>query len=251
MPLLTGNKPALAAGRRRAETAVVIAALATLPVVMLEAQGFVHWGIDAADWGIWLVFIGALTYNVATTARPLEYLRRNPLDLLIVAVSFPVLPSALALSRLLRVVRLARVVFVAGRALPGIRVIFGRRELIAVAALCAFMVLAAASAIALLEPETVDGDLSSALWWALVTITTVGYGDIAPTTPAARLVAVVLMICGLGLISTLSASIAAFFVGQQRQAATEEVYERLLKTAEKLEATAQNISEQIARNPGD
>lgn len=51
-----------------------------------------------------------------------------------------------------------------------------------------------------------------ALWWAIVTITTVGYGDRYPTTTEGRVVATVLMIAGVGLFGTLSAYLAKWFI---------------------------------------
>lgn len=55
-------------------------------------------------------------------------------------------------------------------------------------------------------------DFDDALWWAIVTITTVGYGDKYPVTPEGRAVAVFLMIIGITLFSMLTAGIAAYFV---------------------------------------
>ena len=51
-----------------------------------------------------------------------------------------------------------------------------------------------------------------ALWWSFVTTTTVGYGDISPTTSLGRIIAVVLMIVGIGFIGMLTGTIATFFI---------------------------------------
>lgn len=58
----------------------------------------------------------------------------------------------------------------------------------------------------------------TALWWAVVTTTTVGYGDYAPVTPVGRLIAMCVMIVGIGLIGTVSATVAAWFVNRPKVA---------------------------------
>ena len=60
------------------------------------------------------------------------------------------------------------------------------------------------------EPDVKN--FSDGLWWALVTITTVGYGDITPMTSIGRLVASALMFLGLGLIASLTAVISVKFI---------------------------------------
>jgi voltage-gated potassium channel len=66
-----------------------------------------------------------------------------------------------------------------------------------------------------------------ALWWAIVTVTTVGYGDKYPVSAAGRGVAVVLMFTGIGLVGVLSATVASYFVGQRAEADMSELHRRL------------------------
>lgn len=63
----------------------------------------------------------------------------------------------------------------------------------------------------------------NALWWALVTVTTVGYGDFFPHTEGGRIVAVVLMLVGIGLIGTLTATVASVFVKEHTDATKAEM----------------------------
>jgi voltage-gated potassium channel len=64
---------------------------------------------------------------------------------------------------------------------------------------------------------------SGALWWAIVTVTTVGYGDRFPVSGAGRAVAVVLMLVGIGLIGVLTATVASVFVKEHTDANKEEI----------------------------
>lgn len=57
-----------------------------------------------------------------------------------------------------------------------------------------------------------DMKFADALWWSIVTLTTVGYGDISPATLGGRLVGVTIMVTGIGFLGTLTATIASIFV---------------------------------------
>ncbi|HXQ43739.1 MAG TPA: potassium channel family protein [Acidimicrobiales bacterium] len=96
-----------------------------------------------------------------------------------------------------------------------------------------FRVLIAAAAtlflgawLVLLFEENAPGsnihDYPQALWWAIVTVTTVGYGDRFPVTDGGRTVAVVLMLVGIGLIGVLTATVASVFIKEHTDANKEE-----------------------------
>ena len=78
------------------------------------------------------------------------------------------------------------------------------------------------------------------IWWALVTITTVGYGDITPLTTLGRVVAGFLMLLGLGLIATITAIVSAKFIQNYVDSHTnDDVLEKL----EELETEIEKIEE--------
>ncbi|MGH3010359.1 MAG: potassium channel family protein [Gaiellaceae bacterium] len=80
-----------------------------------------------------------------------------------------------------------------------------------------FLVFLAGLLERLVEPETFTS-LGLAYWWAVTTVTTVGYGDIVPESTWGRLVASGLMLVGLGLIPTLTSLIVATLVGKRTAA---------------------------------
>lgn len=87
---------------------------------------------------------------------------------------------------------------------------FLRREnLHRVLASLGLLSLVSAVALAWLEP---DKPFTDWMWWSVVTLTTVGYGDITPSTIAGRFFGIVLMLLGIGILSTFTATIASFFV---------------------------------------
>ena len=93
----------------------------------------------------------------------------------------------------------------------------------------------AGAIMSLVEPQTVKGNMWDGMWWAIVTATTVGYGDISPASAAGRLVAVALMLFGIGLTATLAASVAAYFVNTDQGNDVREVVSRLDRVERLLE----------------
>jgi voltage-gated potassium channel len=95
-----------------------------------------------------------------------------------------------------------------------------------------------------------------ALWWAIVTVTTVGYGDRFPVTGGGRTVAVILMLVGIGLIGVLTATVASVFIKEHTDATKEEfkkghadlgqqlsvISDRLADVERRLGATAAEVA---------
>ena len=95
-----------------------------------------------------------------------------------------------------------------------------------------------AGGIYLVEKGTTVHSFSDAIWWAFVTATTVGYGDISPTTTAGRLIAGVLMIMGIAFVSMLTGTIATYFSKKFDKSDNDEIrltHEDLVKIKELLE----------------
>ncbi|PLS67805.1 MAG: cag pathogenicity island protein Cag26 [Cyanobacteria bacterium M5B4] len=84
--------------------------------------------------------------------------------------------------------------------------ILKKENLSLVLVLIALIVLASSLIIDLIEP---DFSFPDALWWSIVTLTTVGYGDLTPKTIGGRIIAIVIMILGIGLLTTASITISA------------------------------------------
>ncbi len=165
-----------------------------------------------------------------------RYVKAHPIDLLIVAL--PLLrPVRIVRSlRLLRGLRILRAASASAGAVAQYR-----QRLIARAAafatLTSAVVIFVAAAIELdLERDAAHGTIHNygdALWWAMSTVTTVGYGDQYPVTDAGRVVAAGLMLVGIAVIGLVTAAVAAWFVRiSQSPADAEEAVDAALLLAE-------------------
>jgi voltage-gated potassium channel len=74
----------------------------------------------------------------------------------------------------------------------------------------------------IVEPDTFTS-IGLSYWWAVVTVTTVGYGDVVPESPAGRVVGTMLMLTGLGLIPTLTSLVVSTLIGKRTRAQQEQL----------------------------
>jgi voltage-gated potassium channel len=217
------------------EALVIVAAIATIPVTVMQLRGDAPGNMIIADWAIWAVFAAEYVTLLAITADRGRFIRTNRLAASVIILSFPYLPALFAfarlarISRLTRLFRLVRLILVSGRGIVAIRYVLARRGLLYLAALTGFLIVAAGALMTALEPDTVNGGFGSGVWWAIVTATTVGYGDISPSSPTGRLVAGVLMVAGIGLMASVAAAVAAYFVGQDERTELTDLRERLAR----------------------
>lgn len=177
--------------------------------VTVIGTGFPEWLLRAAgllNGVIWITFGVDLAIRLALAPHRLAWIARHPID-----VASVVLPAL----RPLRVLR----VFTAGQTLLARR---GGLLRTGQAILFSAAILVLVGALAELDaeqdaPGATIVSFGDALWWAMTTVTTVGYGDLTPVTVQGRIVAVALMLVGISVLGTVTASIAAWFVETTEQ----------------------------------
>jgi voltage-gated potassium channel len=104
----------------------------------------------------------------------------------------------------------------------------------------AFVALTLAFIAAVLERliDPAMGNFADALWWAIVTVTTVGYGDVIPTSSAGRIIAGFLMVAGVSAIPITTSLVVSVFVSRaqaQQRARDAEMREELMARLERIE----------------
>jgi voltage-gated potassium channel len=219
------------------DIALVIAAVASIPLAIAQAGGRSDPWLVAADWAVWAVFVLQFAVMCALSTDRFAYARANWLGPVVIILSFPLLPHVLKFVRLAGLTRLLRLLQLPATATRGARALrksLIRPGLIGVGFTAAFLVVVGGGLLAVLEPDTVRGGFWSGLWWAMETVTTVGYGDIIPRTAVGRAVAVAVMLAGIGVVATLAGAIATYFLGQGNDLAS--LSDQLTRIERKLDA---------------
>ena len=242
--------------KRRLAAPVLLAALAVIPLLILEDRfadrGGSAW-LVAANWVIWGVFAVELMVMLYVSPRRRAYLRYAWLDVCIVVVTLPLLPHLLAtlrlarLGRLVPMLRLLRLAAAAHHLRVAVGRVFGTAGLKYVLAVLIPLIIGAGALFSYLEEghTVVDG-----IWWAIVTSTSVGYGDVVPTSWSGRAVATVVMVVGLSFVALLTAAIAARIVDAEDDREHDELIRRLDEQQtenREIKAQLRDLTEAIKR----
>lgn len=202
--------------RAAVEWSLFFLALLLVPLILIQVSSNdpqTLAAVEIANALIWAAFAADLLYLARQASTVRMFVRERWLEIAIVLLSPPfILPAEVASLRLLRVLRLVRLLAVVGRLHKGSGRALGRQGLAYIGVLAAFFVFVGGVGIHELEPDRAP-TVWEGIWWAIVTLTTVGYGDISPSTFEGRALAAVLMVSGLAVVGALAGSIGALFLG--------------------------------------
>lgn len=211
--------------QRAAEWPMLVLALAFVGLLIVPRLVAVdNEAVDLAMGIIWAVFAAEVIVLAFLAPSLRTMLREHWLDVLIVAAPFL---RPLRLGRLLTVLRAGGPT---ARALHAAATVAHRRGLQLYGAVTVALVSGGAILVWGLErtaPESNIETVGDALWWAVVTTTTVGYGDTFPVTAEGRAIAVFLMLVGIGLVGVTTANVAAYFVETEQSHELDELRDQL------------------------
>lgn len=204
-----------AAIERRMRGAMIVATLLVIPDLIMEEQplrGTVHLAARIADWGIWLVFLVEFAAIMAFATDWRVWIRRYPLAVPMLILTPPFAPATVQGLRAFRLLRLLRV----ARGFELLSKLLTLDGLKYVAALVVFLTVGGGTIFADVESHA-GHHISSweGIWWAIGTVSTTGTNNIEATTDAARAIAIVLMLTGMGSFGVLTAAIAQRFVASR------------------------------------
>lgn len=225
---------------------VLFIAVYAWPILDPAMHPFWRHTCEIVDLAIWALFCGEYLIRLGLAHRKQRFVRTHWFDLAVLIL--PVLRPlrALRLLNALRVINRHAVAWTRGR--------------LALYVIAATILIVLIAALAVLDaerghPHSNIQSYPSALWWAICTITTVGYGDLYPETLEGRLVAIALMIGGLGLIGFTTGSLASWIVDRISDAerptgtATKADVALLLHEIRKLRAELTALKSQLPTDP--
>lgn len=165
---------------------------------------------------LFVAFAFELFWMLHVTTQKARYLKRNWLDAVIIAsAAVSMFGWATEWVALARLMRLALVALLLTRALGSMRSIIGPHGLPYVLVFGVATLAVSGAGFYWLEPTV--HSYGEGLWLAFVSGATIGYGDFVPTTPASRFFAAIVVVLSLAVMSVVTASIAAIFVGQDEK----------------------------------
>lgn len=168
---------------------IVMFSLAIISVsfIWLDYQSLIY--VDSIVWSIFLIDVLA---HLIISKDKLGYIKKNPFDIIAI-IPFD---SIFRLARFARLFRVLRVVLRSQRSIKKVYAIIHTNGLQKVLQVTIGLIFVSAIPILYIEPNI--NSYADAVWWTVVTTTTVGYGDISPETMLGRIIAIILMVFGIG-----------------------------------------------------
>ncbi|MCZ0702042.1 voltage-gated potassium channel [Natronobacillus azotifigens] len=214
---------------------IILVLLAILSVVLIWVNNSSYVFLNQI---VWFILFLDVAIRFIRTKNKWHFVKTNPFDL-IAAIPLDALFQTARFARLFKFVR----VFVLSK--NSKHPIFGilkTNGLDKVLSASVVLIIVSAFIVSIVEPNV--RDFSDGVWWSIVTTTTVGYGDISPETIFGRVLAIILMLVGIGLIGMLTGSITTFFVrNKPQQRASVLFIQEQLERVDQL--SSQEIGEMI------
>ncbi len=208
------------------------------------------------DWIIWVFFVIETTTLSILADKPLKYLARNWAHLVIIILAVPYIYETLNHLGTLRLVRLFLFVGYTSRHFTSVRAVLTQNHLGKALLVAAMLITGAGIFISTIEPNIKT--YADGIWWAWVTVTTVGYGDLVPVTEEGRIFASILIFVGVVLVSFMTANISAYLLSkgvEQEFKYEQHELKHLIKLEHRITILEEKIDalleQQQARKPSD
>ncbi|HFU3984074.1 TPA: potassium channel family protein [Streptococcus suis] len=198
-------------------------------------------GYNILDWLLWFIFVCDYFANLYYSEDRVEYIQSHVLELIAI-IPFDSVFSFLRLgrlARLFRLVKVARIFALSNRFWDTVNRLLHTNSLSKVLLLNISAVLTASVLLSVIEGQS----FFDAVWWSIVTMTTVGYGDIVPQDTISKIIAILLMLVGICTFGMVTSTITRFFSETEREnkldlliAKVDEQTELLRQLEKKIES---------------
>lgn len=165
------------------------------------------------SWLIWLVLVAEITLILIFVRDRWHYIRTNWLNIPVLVLTFPMILSIIPYAIVLRVLQFMLVARYLSELHKVLQRIFKVSQIGAIA--IAFFIIVILGGIIMHSLDPNVKTVEDGLWWAVVTMATVGYGDVVPTSTEGRIFGAVIIILGAVFFSLLTAQLAAYMVGEE------------------------------------
>ncbi len=206
-----------------------------------EVEPHFHRTIDVL---IWFFFLGETLLLTAIVDQRWRYIRTNWMNLVILLLGLPILWGDSSMASILRILRVVLILSLLMPMGSTVHAILARNNLGTTLLVSAVFVVLAGTLISIIDPA-IDTPWNG-IWWALVTITTVGYGDLVPISPVGKLVGAFLILMGIGLFSLLTASFSVYFLSKEEEEVIDKESE-LLRRIDRMESRLGRLEDNISR----
>ncbi len=209
---------------QRLEWPILLVAL-WIPVQWyLEETGTVGLAVSRYfDWAIWLVFLFETVLLTALVHDKKRYLANNWMNIVIILGGLPVEWQFTPLVGALRNLRLLLMMYILMRMSRRLREFLAKGRVGTILMIASIVVVLAGIIVTRLDPSM--GTVWDGMWYAWVTMSHTGYGDIVPKTPAARIFGGFLILLGIVLVTVLTASLSVFLIGSEVEKVEKEELE--------------------------
>ena len=222
----------------------VLAFTAVILVIIDLSEGLRQWQM-MMDRGILAVFILDYAVRFHAAENKLDFVRHNICDLIAILPFHTVFRAfkIAKLGRFLKFTKVPRIFAFLYRPLKKSKAFFHTNGFKYVVFVTVILIITGGVLIHFAEGMTlIDG-----IWWSFVTATTVGYGDISPHTLYGRIIAMVLMLVGIGLIGTVTSTLTSYFLntGQKKKTVTDETIEMIKVQLDNFDSLSEEDVEAI------
>jgi voltage-gated potassium channel len=239
---MAGSREALDRFERQTAWPMMALALAIIPLLVVPLLVDLPSGVEttffALDWLIWVAFV--LEYGIRLYLAPNKrhFVSHNIIDLLFVLIPFLRPLRVLRSARAFSVLRAARGTVILLRAIKAVQDVLKRHKLGYTLLIALVVVVGSGLLVATIEEASPDRNIKSipdGLWWAVTTVTTVGYGDRFPVTAIGRAIGAGVMILGIGLFGLLAASLASLLVEKDLEKGIDPQISEMNERLERIE----------------